>query len=246
MGTIDIRFEGICTQIKLPQAVGSTLHRVVMVHAEEGCDLEGKQIPPHRTFLCIDDTTLVDANVGGVSSLMQQTDGSWQLYGARLTVNNAAGNSVTYDASTYDVPSLTTLTPDFGALSPEVVFGTNAASHFDISSGTFTAAQMAGGAFYTTVTVTTSSEPVVVGVQDLIGGNSGTLTFLSGSTIVVKNTGNKIEGDTAFDFLLHYLTASRFPPDAKVPPPTEPLPGASHINFSDEVLGPGCSNSTFP
>lgn len=246
MSTINIRFEGICTQIKLAQAIGRTLHRVVMVHGEGGLVLEGRPIPPHRTFLTIDDTTLRCADVAGVSCLREQTDGNWQLCGARLTVKDAAGSAVTYDASTYEVPSLTRLTPDFGSLSQKVVFDADAASHFDVSSGTFTAGQMAGGAWYTTLTVTTVGDgDVVLDIEDLAAGKSGSLTFASESTIVVKNTGGKT-GDSASDFLLHYLTASVFPKDAAVPPvPLLPNDGECS-NVGDEMLGPGCSNSNFP
>jgi len=240
---LTIQFQGICTQIKLPQAVGTTLHRVVMVHAEDGKDLYGHLIPPHRTFLMINGIDIRGEDTGRLQSLRHTEDGNWQLLGTRLAVQNAASRGVTYDAPTYDVPSLTLLAPDFGPLSQEVVYGTDAAGHFDVSSGTFTAETMAGGAFYTTLEVETGGDGnVVLELQDLVGGETGSLTLKSGSTIQVTNTGGRYT-DTQWDFLLHYLTAQTLPPDPGVPPAMiEPAASAKMW----EPLGPGCSNSNYP
>jgi hypothetical protein len=238
MGTITIQFVGICTQIKLPEAVGTTLHRAVMVHAEVGAVMEGMWIPPHRTFLMINPTTLRAANLGALQSVALQQDGNWQLLGTRLTVQDYTGDGVTYEQSMEELPSLTTLTPDFGPLSQTVVYGPDAAGHFDVASGTFSGGHLGGSSLYAALVVNTSTDDVVLALQDLaMPENTGTLTFLSGSTIVIANTGGSLL-DKPWDFLLHYLTAETMPPDARYP--GESARGAM------EVLGPGCSNSNFP
>src|SRR6185503_3653476 len=144
----------------------------------------------------------------------------------------------TYTPSSYDVPSLTKLTPDFGALSKDVVFGTNAACHFDINSGTFRGVQAPRGAWYMLVDITTTDDFAVLAIEDMAGNGVGTLTLTSGSSITISNSGDKDTGDADFDFLLHYLTAQVLPFDAKIPPIVDPGSG--------EGLGPGCSNSNFP
>lgn len=243
MPTLTIQFQGICTQIKLPRAVGTTLHRVVMVHAEDGRDLYGHAIPPHRTFLMVNAADILGADIGRLQSLRHMEDGNWQLLGTRLAVQNTAPLGVTYEPSTYDVPSLTLLAPEFGPLSQTVVYGTDAAGHFDVSGGTFTAQTMAGGAFYTTLVVETAGDGnVVLELQDLVGGETGSVTLKSGSVIQVTNTGGRLT-DTPWDFLLHYLTAQTLPPDPGVPAAMiEPAVSATMW----EPLGPGCSNSNYP
>ena len=252
MGTITIHFEGICTQIKLPEPVGTTRHRTVMVHAEETTIIDGFEIPPHWTFLIIDPADLLAANIGNLQSLAQQPDGNWQLLGTRMSIHDSAGELV-YDPSTDHVPKLTKLTPDFGELSSTVVYGTDAAGHFDVAHGTFKAAKMVGGAWYTSLDVETLSTAVVLDLEDLIGGNTGSLTFKPDSKIMVTNTGGQIIGDKPWDFLLHYLCAEVMPPNPRYPgePPTraaqarEKKTPAGKVN-NWEPLGPGCSNSNYP
>lgn len=251
MGSVTIHFEGICTQVKLPVNIGSTLHRVVLVHAESGATINNNRIPPHDAFLEVDQLDLLEPPFGGVSSLVQQGDGNWQVRGTRISVANAVAGGVTYDPSSFNVPSLTTLTPDFGPLSSSVVFGSAAACHFDVSSGTFTASQTPGLAFFTTLVVQTKDDYVVLDVEDMTGPGTGQIRLRSGATIVMTNIGVKT-GESDEDFLLHYLTAEHLPADAKVPDITGLVPGssaplpASDVVQSFEALGPGCSNSNFP
>jgi hypothetical protein len=261
MGTLTIHFEGICTQIKLTQPIGDVLHRVVLVHAEHGRELYGQDVPPHLAFLAMDEgATVLAADLGafaGNPALIQQPDGSWQLFGVRLRVANAAATGVTYTPSSFDIPSLTTLAPNFGPLSPSVVFQTDAACHFDVSSGTFSAEAMAGGAFRTSLDITTTDASPVLLIETLSPDGtspvSGSLTLSSGSTIVVSNTGGGLF-DKMFDFYLHYLTAQTLPINAGLP--KEALMatagfggqevGRRPVHTQDEALGPGCSNSNFP
>lgn len=250
MGSVTIHFEGICTQVKLPVNIGSTLHRVVLVHAESGATINNKSIPAHDAFLELDQLDLLDPPLVGVSSLVPQPDGSWQALGARISVANAVAGGVTYDPSSFNVPSLTTLTPDFGPLSSSVVFGSAAACHFDVSSGTFTASQTPGLAFFTTLVVQTTGDFVALDVEDMLGPGTGQIRLRSGATVVLTNIGVKI-GDSDDDFLLHYLTAEHLPADAQVPSIPEPAPGSSapvptSRKADVEALGPGCSNSNFP
>jgi hypothetical protein len=263
MGSVTIHFEGICTQVKLPVNIGSTLHRVVLVHAENGLSINSIPIPAHDAFLEVDQLDLLEPPLAGVNSFIRQSDGNWQLFGARVSIANAAPGGVTYDPSSFDVPSLTTLTPDFGPLSSTVVFGTAAACHVDISSGTFTASQTPGLAFFTTLVVQTTDDFVVLAVEDMIEGGAGQIRLKSGATIVFTNIGVKT-GESDNDFLLHYLTAQNLPADAKVPTfpelvkevpvasaAADPARAASsglsrRSRFAAEALGPGCSNSNFP
>ncbi len=269
MGSVTIHFEGICTQVKLPVNIGSTLHRVVLVHAANGAFINGNQIPAHDAFLEVDQLDLLEPPVSGVSSLVPQPDGSWQMLGTRISVANAVAGGVTYYPSSFNVPSLTTLTPDFGPLSSSVVFGSAAACHFDVSSGTFTASQTPGLAFFTTLVVQTTGDFAALDVEDMIGRGTGQIRLRSGATVVVMNIGVKT-GESDQDFLLHYLTAEHLPADAKVPISPELAPGSSAPvpasgvgpgrtrtradlrspavghDGDVEALGPGCSNSNFP
>ena len=236
MGVINIRFEGICTQIKLGQP--GRFHRAVLVHAETGKFVEGADIPPHYAFLEVDSFIIQDLQgLQSLPCLEQQHDGNWQLNGARIRVANAVNAGITYQPSSYDIPSLTKLTPDFGALSKDVVLGTNAACHFDINSGTFSGVKAPRGSWNTLVEITTTDDFAVLAIEDMAGNGAGTLTLTSGSTITVSNTGGKETGDADYDFLLHYLTAQILPFDAKIPP---------ELPEGGEGLGPGCSNSNYP
>lgn len=237
MGTINVHFVGICTHITLPEPAGRASHRAVMVHGETGMFLLDLWIPPHRTFLMFDPTTLIAADTVALPTMALQPDGNWQLLGTRLSVRNAVTGEVHYDESMKNIPSLTKLTPDFGALSQQVVFGADAAAHFDVASGRFSAGQLAGGSWYVSLHVDTTSEHVELALQDLGVAATGMLTFRSGSTIVISNTGGSLF-DKAWDFLLHYKTAQVMPPDPR-------WPGESPL-LDFELLGPGCSNSTYP
>lgn len=238
MGTITIHFVGICTQIKLPEPIGPVVHRTVMVHGEIGMFLEEHWIPPHRTFLMVEPTNLLAADVSTLQTVVPQPDGNWQLIGTHLEVKHAVSGDVHYDENMKNIPSLTKLTPDFGPLSEQVVFGSDAAAHFDVTSGRFEAARLAGGSWYASLHVHTTSEHVELALRDLNNTiATGTLTFRSGSTIVVSNTGGSLF-DKEWDFLLHYKTAQYMPPHPH-------YPGESPL-IADEVLGPGCSNSNFP
>jgi hypothetical protein len=236
---INIRFEGICTQVRLKTAIGKVYHRAVLVHGEHKHKIKKHKVPPHHAFLQIDQLDIKDVSeeIRGetLRCLITQPDGNWQLTHARLFVENAVDGKPEYDSSA-DFYSLKELTPDFGELSQPVVYGNDAACHFDVGSGFFEGEQTPRGSRFTRLRIETAGAPILR-IEDMKSGGSGTIELQEDATIVVKNTGGK-RGESKHDFLLHYLTAATMPSDPKVPEDNSP-PG-------NEGLGPGCSNSMYP
>jgi hypothetical protein len=222
MGEITIHFDGICTQIsQLPPDFGiAAAHRVVLVHGEHGHLVAGKQIPPHVATLDVGD---------GVTPVSH-------LEGAHLRIANAVPGRICYDASYLNVPGLRTHNSDLAPLKRDVVAGTDAAAHFDVTSGTFASEPIHHGAWRSMLTVQTTDEPTLV-ITPFAGGPQQTLHLRSGSTIIVANTGNKLVPESEFDFYLHYLVTEKVPTHPYFPPPD---------GGRNDLLGPGCSNSNYP
>lgn len=240
MASVTIRFEGICTQVRLPQPDRHVYHRAVLVHGQH--KVHKHKIPPHEAFLQIDqlDIEEVSQNIRdeGLHCLITQTDGNWRMNGARVFVENARAGVPEYHPSS-NFYSLKKLTPDFGELSRKVVYGKHAACHFEVGSGVFDGEKTPRGSWFTRLRIETDGDAPILRIEDMNGGGSGTIRLKPDAMVVVKNTGGK-RGDTKHDFLLHYLTADTMPADPQVPPDDD------NTRPGNEGLGPGCSNSNYP
>lgn len=192
----------------------------MLVHGEHGRVVAGKQIPAHVATLDVGD---------GVTPAST-------LQGAHLQIANAVPGRICYDASYLNVPGLRTHNADLAPLKRDVVAGTDAAAHFDVTSGTFASEPIHHGAWRSMLTVQTTGEPVLA-ITPFDGSPQQTLQLRSGSTIIVANTGDKSLRESEFDFYLHYLVTEKVPPRPYYPPPNE---------TGNDLLGPGCSNSNYP
>lgn len=262
MGNLTIEFRGICTQIKLPDAIDGVLHRTVLVRWDQEQLLMpyAKVIPPHISSLTIrggiEEQHVTDLETA--SALISTEPGSWQLAGVRLSVDGSVGDSVTYTQSSFSVPSLTTLAPNFGELSRTRVFGSDANCHFDIRSGSFRGIRFEPviGSWYTFVDVPTEEDNPRVLIQQL-GETSvqGWIRLMPGAVVSIDNTAPPGQ-DKSWDFYLHYLTAQIPPTDATLPPEvTQEVEVIDEGRKGSEIdvhamsafeIGPGCSNSNYP
>lgn len=247
-GSLTIHFEGICTHIlQGPTVPLPVARRIVLVHAEERKHIHGHSIPPHRAFLKVDALDLQSMKPSVKSSYLDlQPDNSWQIKGARIRVHNPllqVGDPKPAQPIP-SMPSLMGLTPGLGPLSQDVVFKSDAACHFDVNEGVFSGIRTDGGSFDSILTVATNGCPVLI-IEDITKppGTSPSilLTLNSGATITISNVGMLTEpdGDTPYDFLLHYLVLQCIPADPGVPP-------EKFMRTDFDGLGPGCSNSNYP
>jgi hypothetical protein len=245
-GNLTIHFEGICTHILQGPTVPSlpVPRRIVLVHAEEGKCIHGHSIPPHRAFLKVDSLNIRTMNPSSTPFLVPQPDGNWQIKGARIRVNNPLSRSgdPNPDQPIQSMPSLKQLTPTLCGLSQEVVFGSDAACHFDVTAGTFSGRETGGGSFDAILKVTTKDSNPCLIIEDITAPprtEPVRLTLNSGTTVTIANIGTLGAGDTPQDFLLHYLVLQCIPAHPGIPP-------EKFTRADFDGLGPGCSNSNYP
>jgi len=249
MATIKIYFIGICTHIRVSEALTPGLqHRVVLVNGREPRRINGSLIEPHVPILRVRPSDLMVNGQPAKTELPCILE--WDLRGTRVDVVNAIGG-LQYDA-TYDccIPHLLKLTPDLPPPSKEVILGadpTKAACYFDVSSGVFGAGYVAQGAATAVLTVTTTDEVPILRIRRFHEETEQEFHLADGAEIALCNVGlENVEDDN--DFLLHYETAESIPPNAGVPSEVAPCCRklTSHIIPGGLAVGPQCSNSDFP
>lgn len=225
MGTLTVRFKGICTHFTENVPVS---HRVVLVNARNGADIFGVHIPPHIPLL----------SIGGSQPL-----GPVMLAGLWIQVANPSGP---LDPTPPEVPNLTLLMQPVQTLSvpsPEYVTGQDpelVACYFDVDAGSFEIFGT-GGTVDTMVKITTVGEPVLTFTPfpgaTLPPQLSPVMPIPSDTIITLANEASMDEEKFPdAHFLLHYLTARDRPTVPQVPQPDRAVPS---------VAG-GCSNSNYP
>jgi len=229
---LTVTFTGICTHVTT-----STLHRVVLVHAEDGAHINGAKIPPHVPTLAIHphDILGVDGWIYGLQPTPR--DGVWILRGVELSLEGIVDAVYVNEAAT-EVPHLATLTPDVPTPADDVVLNGRAACYFDITGGKLRASTSEHGAVSTVLSVMTTDKPGLR-VKCFWNEESRLISLRPGAQIHIEHTGVTL-GDSDLDFLLHYRVLKSIPADAAVPPKEKVqhhLPG----NISS-----GCSNSAYP
>jgi hypothetical protein len=230
---VHVEFKGICTHVTLP-----TMHRVVLVHGEDGAVINGRKVPPHTPTLTIDpeDILGIDGWLYGLDAT--PTPGVWKLSGVRLELDGASDARLASAPDYSEVPRLSALTPDAPPLNDDVVQHGQAACYFDITQGRLAAVKNLFGAVSTVLTVATTDSPRLR-VTSFWNERPRLISLRDGAFIRVEHIGSGF-GETESDFLLHYRILKAIPADAGVPKEQKPK---SHRKFD---ISSGCSNSSYP
>jgi hypothetical protein len=274
---LEIQFAGICTHFRYGVAAGIP-HRVVLPDASRRISgmLTVEQAPvllrtPAPYYLL---PHFAQLQVNGVNADVHQwvKDGD-VLAGIRLQVVNAIDTEMSYIPApgNQSTPALTDYLPGY-TFSSEVVLNGRAFLYFDFFGGTVTAKLGTGGAMQTVVTLTTEGRPELLvtplaredrpgrSYRWLLGEEGDSEVSLNVNNLEVRKS-NVNDPDGAFDFLLHYLTASDgipqlirkltpgLPADFRnlalpaIPPDT---PGSRRILTPHFEVTPSCSDSQYP
>jgi hypothetical protein len=235
--TIQVRFTGICTH--LLRAVGEkTQYRVVLVRAEDETKINEHIIPPHIPKLRIDPEDIVERDPE-LWGLEQLDEGLWRMHGVHLKLEGIAAEKFTKQFDP-EVPHLRSPSNRLGNRKDDVVEHEQAACYFDIDGGRFTS-EKPKRAILARLTAKVAGSPKLH-ITRFGDHKTSTITLRPGATIHVEHTGSPTEGETEYDFLLHYLIFDFIPDDVYVPveeklnlPPRE-----------RNDLSAGCSNSQYP
>jgi hypothetical protein len=231
MATLRVFFIGVCTHL-WEFTSRETEHRVVLINASRGDEINGKTIHAHHAWLLLPG---------------RERPERVPLPGVRLTVPNASDPDVTYDSSYFRcIPRVTTYAANLPPLSKAVVNGRDpalAAAYFD-AAGRFSGGVDDHGASIAWLDVETTGDPVlrIEGFRD----NSFQERILrDGDSIQIENLGPGSTGDSDHDFLLNFKIAQSIPTDAGWPK-TAMSCHAAEVPFPYNTVGPGCSNSNYP
>src|SRR5437773_3977695 len=157
MMTITVQFTGICTH---HAKLGTPNHRVILVRADHGANLNGASIPPHIPKLRIKpkDIVSIDGYQYGLQSMGEP--GLWQLCGVRLSLEGTTGNAVKRDPKFQDlIPHLEMPSEPIPTISNEVTAKEQAACYFDIDRGRVSAFREKHGAITSFLKVSTTAAP---------------------------------------------------------------------------------------
>jgi hypothetical protein len=236
--SISVKFTGICTH--LLWGLGTVpSRRIVLVRADHGANILGKAIPPHIPKLRINSKHL-NGDYKHIDGLKYLRKGVWQLVGAGLQLKGVADERLTPDTS-YErtVPHLQSPANKIDAVDHEVVVHERAAAYFDIRGGKIKALKSKFDAVSTKLTVEISGIPELE-VTCFWNRKTTSILLHPNATVNIEHTGTML-GDTAYDFLLHYLIFPGIPEDAVYPDETKKL---ARGNSND--ISAGCSNSQYP
>lgn len=231
---ITVKFTGICTHLN---QVGSPKHRVVLVRADNGANLNDAAIPPHIPKLHIDPD-----HIKSISGFPYGLDplgpaGVWQIRGVEFRLDGVLGDRVERDLS--KVPHLACESQQQPASSEEVTDNGQAACYFELHAGKLISTQEKEGApINTELTVEAGDDPVLIATC-FWNKKPAYFHLTPDAVIEIEHTGHQ-KGDTASDFLLHYRVFEKVPRDAKIPP------GSGHRDGTPGDLSIGCSNSQYP
>ncbi|HUR83146.1 MAG TPA: hypothetical protein VM733_20485 [Thermoanaerobaculia bacterium] len=234
MGTLTVYFVGICTHLR-EFTSRETEHRVVLVNAREGREINKTRIVAHTP-------SLIYPDAGGKE---QRVD----LNGVHITVN-AASPKVDYDRSFFRcIPRLTAYAPKLTTLATAVANGKDAdlvSAYFD-AAGRFIARADSHGASVAILNVVTHDPPTLTLAN--FDGTSRPIELADGDEIQIENVGPGVAvngGDRTEDFLLHYLVAQGIPTDAGVPAGRAECMLIEKLPFPTNTVDVGCSNSNYP
>ncbi|MFL6247494.1 MAG: hypothetical protein ACJ74H_15810 [Thermoanaerobaculia bacterium] len=236
--TILVRFTGICTHL-LREVGGETPYRVVLVRAEKETLINKHLIPPHIPRLRIDPKDIVehDPELWGLEQL---DDGLWRMHGVHLKLDGIAAEKFTRHFDPFDIPHLRSPSDRLGNRKDDVVEHEHAACYFDIDAGRLTS-HKPKKAVIAELTATVAGAPKLR-ITRFGDQKASTITLRPGATIDIEHTGSPTEGETEYDFLLHYLIFDFIPDDVYVP--VEEKLNLPPRDRND--LSAGCSNSQYP
>jgi len=236
--TITVRFTGICTHI-LSGLGTRAQHRIVLVRADHGANILGHAIPPHIPTLYIEPGD-IEGVKGTLDGLKPLGPGMWQLAGARLELEGLATERYApHKSYNEEVPHLESRGGKLDNVGHEVVVQERAAGYFDIYGGRFKATKTKHRAVSTTLTAKVSGKPRLK-VTCFWNRETSSIALRPGATIHVQHTGT-MRGDTAYDFLLHYLIFPSIPDDVEIPREKK-----LSLPKNPNDISAGCSNSQYP
>lgn len=240
---ITVRFTGICTHV-LSGIGGLSRHRTVLVRADETTYIQGKKIPPHIPKLRIAKRFIAGIE-GPLTGLTPIEPDAWQFTGAALALEDVAADS--YSADLHLVVHLESRGGNLDPVNPDVVVHEQAAGYFDIDRGTMTATTLRKGAVITELSVKTDeSRPPKLKVTSFGSHIASSITLKPGAVIDIEHMGTVI-GDSAFDFLLHYLIFPAIPDDVVLPDEEVAAKKLRNAQAKDDNnISAGCSNSQYP
>ncbi len=233
--SLTVHFNGICSHI--PGTGG--MHRVILVRADNGANINDAPLPPHIPILRIKPSDIegIDGNMDG---LLQVQAGAWRLCGVQLSLDGlAAPQSMTYDESFEKIPHMKMPDDDMvPALSTEVTDKEQAACYVDLFAGKMFS-QPDHDAIMGRLEVETAGAPALV-VKCFWNQSTTRIRLRDGAVIHVEHTGAQ-DGDSEKDFLFHYRVFDWVHRDAYVPPKPKRSANGNAGSFSI-----GCSNSQYP
>ncbi|HJW92232.1 MAG TPA: hypothetical protein VJ901_01310 [Thermoanaerobaculia bacterium] len=211
-------------------------HRVVLVRADFGANLNGNPIPPHVPMLRIN-PLMIAGMPETIDGLVKTADGAWRLCGVRLTLEGANDDFVAFID---DIPHLgLTDDSDMPAVSGEVRTNGDVACYFDVERGRLRSAETEHKALKTILTVDDVANPALV-VTRIWDKKQSRIHLKDNARIDIEHTGI-VETDTDMDFLMHYRVFVEVHPKAFVPHE------AKHtMNRPPGSVSIGCSNSQWP
>jgi hypothetical protein len=236
--SVQVTFTGICTHTR---AFGPGTHRVILVHAENGAYINSHPIPPHIPTLFIDPAHFepIEHTIEGLKPTGKE--GEWRMCGVQLSLEGALGPSLEPQPTYARIPSL----GDYASVAPgpsdDVTSKGQAACYFDLSDcGRISSDETEHGARYAIWETDTDDSPALVVTPFLNRAATTRIQLKQGAKIGISHTG-KQQGDSDWDFLLHYCILEYVPEDADVP--HEPK---FERNKNPNDISMGCSNSQYP
>lgn len=236
--TITVQFSGICTHV-LSGLGTHARHRIVFVRADHGANILGHAIPPHFPTLHIEPGD-IDSIKGNLDGLKLLGPGMWQLAGAGLQLKGVATERYNpHPSYKKDVPHLSSREGKLGEIGHDVVVQERAAGYFDVYSGRFKATKTKHLAVGSVLTARISRKPRLK-VTCFWNRETSWIALRPGATVYLAHTGTML-GDSAYDFLLHYLIFPSIPDDVEIPKEKK-----SSLPKNPNDISAGCSNSQYP
>jgi len=239
MGNLTVYFAGVCTHLR-EFTSRETEHRVVLINAREGKEINGRKIVGHEATLRYLDP--------------QGTPQHEPLNGVRITIKNPSHTGIVYDKSFFTcIPRLTTHAPKVMSLSLDVAKGHDpnlVAAYFDIPAGRLIAGADSNDASVAVLNIATDGDPIL-SIEHFpthpAGPRTTELLLPPNAHIQLENVGpGRAQGDGPHDFLLNLLVAQVIPPDATWPTTRADCKLDVALPFPSNTVDPGCSNSNYP
>lgn len=228
MPKVEIYFVGVCTHL-----IDDDSHRVALVKAWGGDDIDGHPIDAHEAWLVYGNTQWDRVPLGGVS--------------IRL---NAPETQPTYDDSFRRCIERARDYAEPEAVDEEALGrAERIAAVFKCSGRYFGGISSKHGASVAKLEVETDDLPVLT-ITPLAGnttqGKQITIELPGDAIVQIQNLGRDRALDQDTDFLLHYRIGTKLPEKPRWP--DKPKSGCHVISipYPYNWTGPGCANSTYP